>query len=229
MKDVNGIEIDHLLTEVNSVEQNFQLWSRYDWSNKGLEWCVSEDWVKSIVRHVILKYFRKRAHLLEIGPGAGTWSLILADLAERITLVDIVPKCLEMCREQLGDTAVTYLLNDGVTLKEVADNDVDGIWSMNTFVHINEQDMLSYFSEFYRVLTPGGTAIIHHSRNGNTGIPLGWRSEMTDEKVATLCSKTGLELVKQFRSWGKEGQYRLWPKLSEEECVDSISIIRKTL
>lgn len=228
MKDINGIEIDHLLGATNTVEENFRLWSTYDWSNEGREWCLSEEWVKSILRHVIIPELGGKEHIVEIGAGAGIWSEILLKLCKRLTLVDIVPQCLDICRRKFADAAnVAYELNDGRSLGFVANEGADGIWAMHTFVHVNEDDALAYFKEFKRILKPGGVAVIHHGRRGNTQFNMGWRSSVTNETIAGICTATGLQLEKQFSSWGKNGKYKLWPSLEEDEIPDSFSIIRQ--
>jgi ubiquinone/menaquinone biosynthesis C-methylase UbiE len=226
MKDIKRSEIHQLLGEENTVEQNFRWWSAYDWSNEGKEWCISEEWVKSIVRFVMLPALRGKACILEIGPGAGVWSEILAKFSQRLILVDIVPQCLDMCRQKLASADhVSYELNDGRSLAFIGDHEVDGIWSIHTFVHINEDDVLSYFSEFKRILKAGGVAVIHHGGKGNTAHNMGWRSNVTRETISQICDSVGLELIRQFSSWGKNGQYRFWPRHSEEDVLDVFSVI----
>ena len=192
MKDINGIEIDQFLGKENTVEQNIRLFANYDWSNEGREWCISEEWVKSIVRFVMLPELRGKEHIIEIGAGAGVWSEILMKFCKRLTLVDIVPKCLEICRKKFASARhVAYEINDGRSLGFIGDEGADGIWSMHTFTHINEEDVSSYFREFKRILKPGGMAVIHHGRIGNTSLALGWRSSVTSVKIADLCHSKG--------------------------------------
>lgn len=230
MKDINGIELDQLMGAENTVEQNIRLWSAYDWSNRGLEWCLSEEWMKSVVRYVIVPELGRREHIVEIGAGSGVWSEILLKLCNRLTLVDIIPQCMDMCRERLGAASnVTYEVNDGRSLGFIKDQDVDGIWALHTFVHINEADVTNYFKEFRRILKPGGVAVIHHGRLGNTALNMGWRSSVTNETIAAICQAEGLELVRQFISWGKNGKYKLWPYLDDEKVPDCISLIRQPL
>jgi len=187
----------------HSPDENRAIWTAWDWSRGGDEWNDTdepEQWKASLVDEVLLSNIGDARTILEIGPGGGRWSEVLHPLAERLVLVDVTQRALELCRERLGDAAnVEYILSEGATLPKVADSSIDWVWSFDVFVHIAPLDVASYISEIARVLRPGGTAVIHHS--GELQRFPGWRSPMTAVLFAELARERGLEVTRQFDSW----------------------------
>lgn len=181
----------------NSVTENRKLWQIYDWSRRGEEWTISPEWKQRFIDELLLPNIPLGSTVLEIGPGAGRWTEHLIPLASKLTLVDVTPECIRLCREQFGDR-VEYYVNDGSDLSFVPDTSIDRIWSFDVFVHIAATDIGKYVSQFPRILTRDGTAIIHHSANGRN--QKGWRSDMTAEMMREFCSRFGLELLDQLDS-----------------------------
>ena len=72
---------------------NRELWSRYDWSGGGLEWGPPESRDALIEEHLPADH----ETIVEIGPGAGRFSVALADRAERLVLVDVTEEALRRC------------------------------------------------------------------------------------------------------------------------------------
>jgi ubiquinone/menaquinone biosynthesis C-methylase UbiE len=115
-------------------------------------------------------------------------------------VVDVSERALELTRERLGPNGDTeYVRSSGSTLPGVPDGSVDAIWSFDVFVHIAPRDVAGYLGEVARVLRPGGTAVIHHSGERD---PRFWRSPMTAALFATLAREQGLEVQRQFSTWG---------------------------
>ena len=61
------------------------------------------------------------------------------------------------------------------------DASIDRIWSFDVFVHIQAIDIEAYVAQFARILRPGGTALIHHSKSGT--FARGWRSDMIPSRA----------------------------------------------
>ena len=225
----SAAKIDELLLgDEHSITQNFILWSMYDWSEKGKEWCTSGKWFKSVIDYIVSPYLQKDNSVLEIGCGAGFWSEELAKQANSLHLVDIVPSCIELSKERLANYPnVNYHLTEGDTLEFLEDKSINLIFSWNTFVHINEDDTLIYLKEMMRVLAPDGHAIIHHPAIGNTRPELGWRSSVTSSIFKSLSERVGFEVKEQLKSWGEEKEYRLWSNLPIEKCVDMVTILHR--
>jgi ubiquinone/menaquinone biosynthesis C-methylase UbiE len=199
----------------NTVTQNRKTWQIYDWSQQGEEWTISPEWKQRFIDELLLPNIPLESRVLEIGPGAGRWTEHLIPRASKLTLVDVTPECIRLCRERFGDRA-EYHVNDGSDLSFVPDASIDRIWSFDVFVHIAPDDIGKYVSQFHRVLTPGGIAVIHHSAYGRNA--KGWRSEMTAEMMQEFCARFSLELLRQFDSCAGHGF----------ELGDVVSMIRKT-
>lgn len=187
----------------HSPQQNRAVWNAWDWSRGGDEWNdvdEPEQWKDSLIDQVLLPHLGDARSVLEIGPGGGRWSGILQTHAQRLVLVDVAQRALDLCRERLGEASnVEYVLSDGAAFPQVEDESIDWVWSFDVFVHIAPVDVASYLGEIARVLRPGCTALIHHS--GRLVRAPGWRSPMTALLFAQLARDRGLEVVRQFDSW----------------------------
>ena len=190
--------------EHSSVE-NRAHWTNWDWSSLGEEWNASDEWKQSLIDDVLLTTIPAGGTVLEIGPGGGRWSVILADRAERTILVDVTPAVLELCRQRLGSGPdVQYVLSGGADLPGVTDRSIDAVWSFDVFVHIAPMDQARYLDEIARVLRPGGVAAIHHADGRNRGrlsSRRGWRAPMSAHLFATLAGDRNLTVQRQLRSW----------------------------
>ena len=187
----------------HSPGENRAIWTGWDWSQRGDEWNDSDEperWKATLIDEVLLASLGDAGAILEIGPGAGRWSEVLRPRAERLVLVDVTQRALELTRERLGDDGkVEYVLTDGAAFPDVEDASIDFVWSFDVFVHIAPLDVASYIAEVARVLRPGGSAVIHHS--GRLQRFPGWRSPMTAVLFAQLAREHGLEVTRQFDSW----------------------------
>jgi ubiquinone/menaquinone biosynthesis C-methylase UbiE len=212
----------------NTRQVNRALWGWHDWSDDGNEWSNKGivGWKSSLVEKVLKPFVADADAVLEIGPGAGRWTEHIVKLARRTVLVDVTPECIQMCRARFGASGdVQFLINDGRSLTGVASGSINRIWSFDVFVHILAADVEAYVAEFQRVLAPGGEAMIHHAKRGTTAAS-SWRSDLTADEMRRIVESHGLEIVRQFESWGGEHE-RLWPERGREDNLDVISHIRK--
>ena len=189
----------------NSTTENRRRWNEWDWSQQGEEWNESEEWKDALIEDVMLPLVPPGGTVLEIGPGGGRWSVVLAPRAERLIVVDVAQKPLELIAERLaGADNVECVLSDGASLPGVADGSVDAVWSFDVFVHIRPRDQAAYLAEVARVLRPGGIAAIHHADGRNRGRAAsreGWRAPMTAALFAALARERGLEVEREIREW----------------------------
>jgi len=208
----------------NTLEANLETWSRYDWSKQGEEWTPNWEWKQSLVRHVLEPNIPLGSRVLEIGPGAGRWTTYLVRRAGSLTLVDLTPECIDLCRKKFGESPhLTYFVNDGRDLSFIPAGSIDRIWSFDVFVHIQSADIAAYARQFAALLSPGGVGVIHHSARGANA--RGWRSDMTTQKMAEICSNNSLFMLSQFDSWD-HGRFRISDQ-PEDEAPDVISIFQK--
>ena len=211
----------------NTVAENLRHWSEYDWSRKGEEWSNADHpgWKNGVVEQVLKPNVPKGSRILEIGPGSGRWTQHLLEQASHLILVDLTPKCIEMCKDRFAEyDHIEYHVNNGRDLNIIESSSVDRIWSYDVFVHIQQADTEGYIQEFSRILAPGGRAIIHHGRFGKRDI--GFRSDLTSEAMRAMCEDYGLKVIEQFEKWGG-GYFRLWPNLPVHQNPDTISLIER--
>ena len=171
-----------------------KLYNTYDWTTRGDEWTPSEEWKRGLTEEFMFPNIPAAGSVVEIGPGAGRWTEVLQKRAGRLIVTDVSERSIAFCRDRFHDSSnVEYLLGDGRTLA-VPDQTVDFIWSFDVFVHVNPIDARSYFKEFFRVLKPGGRAVIHHPGAQRLNPS---RSDLTDAMVRSFCEEAGLRVVVQ--------------------------------
>jgi SAM-dependent methyltransferase len=215
----------HLRWHHHSAAENRSVWADWDWGAQGEEWNASEEWKIALIDDVLKRWIPQGVAVIEIGPGGGRWTEVLAPRASRLIAVDVSERPLELCRERFGDASnITYLLTPGSTLPGIAGGSVDAVWSFDVFVHVAPRDQAQYLSEIARVLAPGGVAVIHHADGRNRGLlpsRQGWRAPMSRELFATLATERNLRVERQLDSWGSDGRHDLGP------FGDAISVLRR--
>lgn len=102
------------------------------------------------------------AHMLEIGCGVGRLLKPLAARFDTVTGVDIAQEMLHHAAEYCACMPnVRLILNDGQTLKEIADESMDYVGSAGVFQHIIDFTVIAgYIKEALRVLKPGGVFVV---------------------------------------------------------------------
>jgi ubiquinone/menaquinone biosynthesis C-methylase UbiE len=106
------------------------------------------------------------AHVLEIGPGSGYYSVQVAKRIPHgsLTLLDIQPEMLEKCERKLRAAGITNFATrqaDGKSLP-FESGSFDAIYMVTVFGEI--EDRAGFLSEAFRVLKPNGVVSIteHH-------------------------------------------------------------------
>ena len=184
----------------HTPDVNRLVWTHYDWSRGGQEWSESPGWTASVVEHLLHPHVPVGSRVLEIGPGAGRWTEYLVPRASRLVLVDVTPKCIELCRQRFQTHGhVEYVVTDGADLGSLTPGSIDRIWCWDVFIHVQVQDQERYLRRFAAVLAPGGAGLVLH-----TVAPYarGWRSVVTSAQMAQMCRAQGLAVVRQFNTWG---------------------------
>jgi len=67
----------------------------------------------------------------------------------------------------LGNEGITYLVGDGRSLGSVEDNSVDFVFSFESLIHTEVEDMAAYFREFQRAGKDQAKGFVHHSNLGS--------------------------------------------------------------
>lgn len=164
--------------------------------------------------------------IIELACGRGRHVQKYLDSAGDITLVDILEKNIEICRERYKDNPkIHYYVNNGKDLSELPDSSYTAMFTYDAMVHFQYLDVNNYLKETFRVLQPGGYALFHHSNNdqdykaalGSENNPKA-RAFMSKNLFAHMAYEAGFEIVEQHvLDW--EGV----------EKIDCVTLLRKPL
>jgi ubiquinone/menaquinone biosynthesis C-methylase UbiE len=177
------------------------------------QWCsyfeMAEGWMQESWEKIIWPMIRGAdfSHVLEIGPGAGRNTAMLAQHAKEIHCVDLNEHPLHKCRERFanypGACVFHFHQNDGHTLPMIRDGSISMIYSWDSMVHCSKEVMHSYIREFGRVLRVDGFGFIHHSNFGEASSKRSfkenphWRTDMSKPLFLQYCGRSGLRCVEQ--------------------------------
>jgi SAM-dependent methyltransferase len=205
----------HGIPGLNSPTLNREIWDGWNWEAGGEEWSGSAQWMASLRRCVLEARIPMQSSVLEIGPGAGRWTVDLLPRACQYVGVDISDICIQKCRSRFRDANhARFMTGSGNDLADVESGSIDAIWSFDVFVHINRREFERYADEFVRVLRPGGIGVIHHgSIAGASG---GWRSDVTAAAVQELLTRRGLRIEDSFGEWTDLGEVH---RLSYDDLI----------
>ncbi len=129
------------------------------WTDSEFYSLGKSDWEDALARWK--QYGVNRASCLEIGCGTGRVTMHMARFFERVHAIDISEGMLAYARTHVDAPSVTFHLTNGATLP-VPDQSVSAIFSSHVFQHFEPTSVAAdYFAEIARVLTPGGTFMIH--------------------------------------------------------------------
>jgi SAM-dependent methyltransferase len=120
--------------------------------------CRSDGWNRKVEQRLLpwaLDGVDLGDDVLEIGPGFGATTRILADRVPRLTAVEINPKLAEHLRATLP-TGVNIVNGDGTDLP-FPDGTFDGVVCFTMLHHVPSRDLQDrLFAQAHRVLAPGG-------------------------------------------------------------------------
>jgi ubiquinone/menaquinone biosynthesis C-methylase UbiE len=128
------------------TEEEFYALGQSDWQDFSHQW-----------HH----YGFDKKSCLEIGCGAGRLTRQLAQTFDRVHAVDVSEDMIIRAKQNIRSTNVEFSVIDGIHLP-LPDNSVKAVFSTHVIQHLDSVPIgLSYFREFYRVLEPGGTIMVH--------------------------------------------------------------------
>jgi len=99
----------------------------------------------------------KGLRVLDAGCGPGIYAEWLLDHGAMVVAVDVTPAFVEICRRRLGDRATVLRADLTQPLDFAADASFDVVLAPLVFDYI--EDWQAVFSEFFRVLKPGGAFV----------------------------------------------------------------------
>ena len=154
-----------------SLEENRQAWDSDEcWPMDGEAWSIPWGGSPAQWRWCVLPRigsFIPTDTILEIAPGYGRWTRFLKEQCTNLVVVDLSPKCIEVCKRRFAaDTHIHYHVNDGTSLKMVDDASVDFVFSFDSLVHAEADVIEAYLQQLAQKLKPDGVGFIHHSNAG---------------------------------------------------------------
>lgn len=154
----------------------FEGWVRGEWGSQAepygvREWfnpagsAVGQEVLAAIERHI-----QPGAAVLEIGPGGGRWTRFLVQRQlDSLYLIDGTDAGFGVLAQVIGRAPVCgmWVSPDG-RIPWLQDEELDAVFSFDTFVHFGAELRQAYVAEIGRVLRPGGVALLHWARPTDT-------------------------------------------------------------
>jgi ubiquinone/menaquinone biosynthesis C-methylase UbiE len=149
------------------------------------------------------------SNVIELACGRGRHVPHYIDKSGEITLVDILDKNINYCKDRFkSEDKIKYYKNNGFDLRELESDCYTALFSYDAMVHFEMMDIYSYLNDIYRVLKNGAKVLIHHSNYGDDYKASfengpGGRSYMTKDCFAYLAYRAGFEVIEQkVIDWG---------------------------
>ena len=125
--------------------------------------CGSDEW-RAVVRNFILPWAIGDVDLgddvLEVGPGYGATTDVLAESVPRLTAVEIDPVLADALVERFASTATVEVVRGDATALEFPDGRFSGAASFTMLHHVPSADLQDrLLAEVARVLRPGGVLV----------------------------------------------------------------------
>ncbi|HEX2017253.1 MAG TPA: class I SAM-dependent methyltransferase [Solirubrobacteraceae bacterium] len=117
-------------------------------------------------RRFLLEHVQAGAHVLDLGCGAGEFSLELARAGARPLAVEVTPEPLRRLRER--DASIEARLAEDEGALPVGDGAMDVVWAGEVIEHV--RDTVGWLSEVRRVLRPGGLLLLSTPSHGRAAL-----------------------------------------------------------
>jgi len=137
---------------------------------------LSKDWERGWKPLVQKQAFPKRGKLLELGCGAGNFSIRFAQLGYAVTGIDIAPTAIDWAVENAASANVNvrFIRDDVLTLARIPDASFDIALDGRCFHCIIGADRSLFLLSAYRVLKSGGILAVSSMCNAVPDTPY-WR------------------------------------------------------
>lgn len=129
------------------------------------------------------------ARILDLGAGTGKFAAHFAAGGADVTAVDLTPAHVDLCRAKGLDAHVVDFTRD-----DLGDEIYDGVWAMNSLLHVPRAELGEVVERIHRCLVPGGLAFIcvwggeqfEGFREGEGYDPPRFLSFMTDDEFRSF-------------------------------------------
>lgn len=149
------------------------------------------------------------ANVVDLAAGHGRNTSFLLRLAEHVTVMDIQPGNIAICKGRFkGHTNISFIVNNGFDFGTIEDGGTSLIYCFDAMVHFDSDVIRSYLRDSRRILKPGGRAFFHHSNyigGHDWRTNLSSRNFMSKELFAHYALKEKLRIIRQTPiNWGSD-------------------------
>lgn len=161
-------------------------------------------------------------NVIELACGRGRHVGQYIDQAGNVTLVDILEKNIDICKNRYKTyNKIHFYCNNGFNLEQLPSDRYTALFSYDAMVHFEMLDIYEYLKDIYRVLVKGGRVLIHHSNYDKDYTAsfinsLHGRSYMNASIFAYLATRCGFHILEQkLINW------------AEVEGLDCVTLLEK--
>lgn len=130
-----------------------------EWTDEEFYAVGASDWEDFATRWK--RYGMNPTACVEIGCGVGRLTKYIARSFAHVHALDVSANMIAYAQENVDIENITYYVTSGSHIP-IPDNSVGGVFSTHVFQHFDSpDDAAKYFEEAFRVLSPGGTMMIH--------------------------------------------------------------------
>jgi SAM-dependent methyltransferase len=128
----------------------------------------------------------------------------ISDRIERMYVMDVNDDNIRFCKERFNVYfSVTPVINNGYDFQPLERESVTAIFCYDAMVHFEYDAVISYIEDAFRILIPGGRALLHHSNYDKSpgaqyhSNPHG-RNFMSKNLFAHVATRAGFKVLEQF-------------------------------
>ncbi len=144
--------------------------------------------------------------VLDFACGKGRMAVSFVDISDSVVCADISTESIEHCKSRFSNKAnVTYIVSEAHRIS-VEDSSISFLYSWDAMVHFRYKDLDVLLGEFFRVMSPGAFAFVHHSNLAALSLPEAsedwslnphFRSNVELADMARLALRHGFQIIEQ--------------------------------